>query len=115
VNQEPTLIENPAQSLSFAAADALSKALQLMSLCDDKAPPEMVAYIDETFRAAASPEVVAALFDRYTEPPPEPKRPRLTAPVRRGLQEMLQLIDTGVAGEDIVRACKWIAEECGHE
>lgn len=117
MTQEVTLIETipPSPSLSFAAAEALSKALQLMNLCDDKAPPEMVAYIDKTFRAAASPEVVAALFDRYTEPPPEPKRPRLTAPVRRGLQILAAGIDTGTSSDDVLRAAKWIAEECGHE
>ena len=114
MTQEQTLIENPTL-LSLEAMAALSRALQLMALCKDPVPPDVAAYVMQTFRDAATPDVVAALFDQCTKPPPEPKRPRLTAPVRRGLQAMAGTIDTRSAHEDVLRAAKWIAEECGHE
>lgn len=89
----------------------LQSSLALLDLCAVDAPQAVTEYARTRYHQAAQPPLVAALLAHYESPPAEPKRPRLTAPVRRGLQAMAALIDTGAASEDIVRACKWIAEE----
>jgi len=87
---------------------ALRDALALLELCEDSAPEAVAKYASERYHEAAQPVLVAALLAHYESPPPKPKRPRLTAPVRRGLMALAAGQGTG---EDVARARQWIADE----
>lgn len=105
-----TPILSPAEFLAETADEraALRTALMLLELCAPSAPDAVVQYASERYHEAAQPVLVAALLAHYESPPPEPKRPRLTAPVRRGL---MPLAAGQSAGEDVARARQWIADE----
>ncbi len=112
MNLMPTMTESTAEKtaveLSADQSAALMRALELARLLAGGAPPEVGAYVKGIFLEAASIAVVDILFRRYTAPPPEPKRPRLTAPVRRGL---MALAAGQSSGEDVARARQWISDE----
>lgn len=115
MTQEQTLIEAPPR-LELDDLVRLERVLKILDLVDlNEAPAEMANYLQRSYLEATPVCVVRRLFEVYTQPPPEPKRPRLTAPVRRGLQQLVAGIDTGTSSDDVLRAAKWIAEECGHE
>ncbi len=105
-----TPILSPAEFLAETADEraALRTALMLLELCAPSAPDAVVQYASERYHEAAQPTLVAALLAHYESPPPEPKRPRLTAPVRRGLMALAAGQGTG---EDVARARQWIADE----
>lgn len=105
-----TPILSPAEFLAETADEraALRTALMLLELCAPSAPDAVVQYASERYHEAAQPVLVAAPLAHYESPPPEPKRPRLTAPVRRGL---MALAAGQSAGEDVARARQWIADE----
>ncbi len=105
-----TPILSPAEFLAETAGEraALRTALTLLELCAPSAPDAVVQYASGRYHEAAQPVLVAALLAHYESPPPEPKRPRLTAPVRRGL---MALAAGQNAGEDVARARQWIADE----
>lgn len=90
----------------------LRSSLALLDLCAVDAPQPVTEYARTRYHQAAQPPLVAALLAHYESPPAEPKRPRLTAPVRRGLQEMVRLLDNPAVSDDVRRAVQWIAEEC---
>ena len=111
MNLMPTTpILSPAEFLTETADEraALRTALTLLELCAPSAPDAVVQYASERYHEAAQPVLVAALLAHYESPPPEPKRPRLTAPVRRGL---MALAAGQSSGEDVARARQWIADE----
>lgn len=111
MNPMPTTpILSPAEFLAETAGEraALRTALTLLELCAPSAPDAVVQYASERYHEAAQPVLVAALLAHYESPPPEPKRPRLTAPVRRGL---MALAAGQSSGEDVARARQWISDE----
>ena len=104
-----TPILSPAEFLAETADEraALRTALMLLELCAPSAPDAVVQYASERYHEAAQPVLVAALLAHYESPPPEPKRPRLTAPVRRGL---MALAAGPTAGDDVARARQWTSD-----